>query len=87
MICYQIITPHFKDAICYSGNHILFKDANMSLALDLKPNFQALNASPMAAPVIQHVQGNHSLHKFEVSALGVTLLGQRYILVMQTHHF
>lgn len=41
----------------------------MSLALDLNPSFQALNASPVGASVIQHVQGNCSLHKSDVSAL------------------
>lgn len=41
----------------------------MSLASDLNPSFQALNAPPVAAPVIQHIQGNHSLHKSDVSAL------------------
>lgn len=61
--------PYPKYAICYSGNKTFFKDTDMSLALDLYLRFWVLNTSPMGTPVIQHVQGNHSLHKSDVSAL------------------
>jgi len=70
LICDQIITPYPKEATCYCENKIFFlKSANGSLVLDLNLRFQALNVSPVEAPVIQHIQGNHSLHKSGVSAL------------------